>query len=85
MSITELLRRLKHSHISINLIGSTIQYTCPRGAMTDDLRNAIQTHKPALIDILRNTEDILRIVFGLLSQRQISAMGAANNYSVPVS
>ena len=63
MTPTDLLAELKRRGITLRPEGAdAIRYTAPRGAMTDELREAIRAHKHELLRLLapgefRRTED----------------------------
>lgn len=61
MTIIDLLHQLRAARISLELDGCDIRYTCPRGSMTEDLREAIRKHKPVLTELLHQAESISRL------------------------
>lgn len=54
MPPNELLAMLQNRDISLYLDAGQLRYRAPMGALTDDLRQAIRTHKDDLLDLLRS-------------------------------
>lgn len=54
MTPSELLAELERRGIILRPEGDAIHYTAPKGAMTDELREAIRRHKPEIIALLRH-------------------------------
>lgn len=52
MNPRELLESLEAAGIRLTAHGDKLRYSCPPGALTDDLRALIKEHKPALLRLL---------------------------------
>jgi hypothetical protein len=55
LNIEQLLADLAHSQVAIYLDGDRLRYRAPEGALTDDVRAAISTHRAAIINWLRGS------------------------------
>ena len=53
MTLDQLLAALAQEQIVIYMDGDRLRYRAPEGALTDDIRAAISTHRAAIIDWLR--------------------------------
>ncbi len=60
MTVTAVLRQLKQSQINLRLDGTVLHYSCPAGALTDELRRTILDHKPVLVSLFSTVAEIAR-------------------------
>ena len=58
MNAAELLAELESRGISLRPEGDAIRYICPKGALTDELREAIRERKLELVALLKSRESV---------------------------
>ena len=57
-----LLKQCKEAHIELEVVGhNKLSYTCPKGALTDDLKKQIIEFKPSIIKRLARKNQISAI------------------------
>jgi hypothetical protein len=52
MNLAELLIDLHDRAVTVSVVGDTLRYRAPVGALTEDLRMALRTHKVDIVDLL---------------------------------
>ena len=62
MSITQLLDDLAHAGIKLSVEADNLKLRAPKGALTEDLRTRLSTHKQALLDLLREARADLSVL-----------------------
>lgn len=48
----EIVRELRDRGIALFIVGDELRYRAPKGALTEELRELLQRHKPGLIQFL---------------------------------
>lgn len=54
MTADEVLLEVRRRGINLSVVGSTIAYRAPRGSVTPQLKVAVESHREAILAILRN-------------------------------
>jgi len=65
MTATELLTTLRHLGVTLAPDGDQLRVDAPAGVLTDELRQAMRTHKAALLDLVGAVEERAAIGEGI--------------------